>query len=244
MRNGEERRCAQIRAREHQRLCLCSSFKAQLFKFHTTKYVTLPAHTHHVRNSILIHSAYTSQKTRTNLNTAQKNLQTSLRAGLVIKRWPETLHSLQKKRQQGRGAFHILSSKAGKDLDKIRFLATGSRKFDWAPASKCPKACSASNRASNHSSRWCSTVRWHITYQKQMKSALHALHKYTSHCMGTALMFLNLDAKQSSGCPVQTTVFCRSHPKICQVALNVESLVSRIPRVPKVLNLHKTLDPT
>jgi len=57
---------------------------------------------------------------------AQKNLQTSLRAGLVIKCRPETLHSLQKKTT----GQHILSSKSGKDLDKMRFLATGSRKFD------------------------------------------------------------------------------------------------------------------
>ena len=121
MRNGEERRCAQIRAREHQRLCLCSSFKAQLFKFHTTKYVTLPAHTHHVRNSILIHSAYTSQKTRTNLNTAQKNLQTSLRAGLVIKRWPETLHSLQKKDNRAGVLFISFHQKLARTLTKYGF---------------------------------------------------------------------------------------------------------------------------
>lgn len=140
---------------------------------HYYKYETFPAHTHHVRNSILIHSAYTSHKSQ----YGPEKFATSLRAGLVIKCRPETLHSLQKKTT----GQHILSSKSGKDLDKMRFLATGSRKFDWAPASKCPKACSASNRASNHSSRWCSTVRWHIKYQKQMNSALHALHKYTSH---------------------------------------------------------------
>lgn len=118
MRNGEERRCAQIRAREHQRLCLCSSFKAQLFKFHTTTsmWLCLPIR-------IMCETAfwYILPTPRTNLNMAQKNLQTSLREGLVIKCRPETLHTLQKKDNRAGVLFMSFHQNLARTLTKYGF---------------------------------------------------------------------------------------------------------------------------
>lgn len=103
----------QIRAREHQRLC--SSFKGSTIQGpHYYKEVSLLAHTHHVQNK----SSDTFCLHLAQISIWPRNFATSLIArggGPVIKCRPKTLHTL------GSGAFHILSSKSGKDLDKIRF---------------------------------------------------------------------------------------------------------------------------